>query len=83
VKEVVPVVAPALIVISETVPKSVPSVPVPPVPSIDTVTSSKVALPIVAVNVNDEPAFSAILFALLVNVTDGALSLSVIVIVTD
>ena len=39
----VPVVAPALIVISETVPKSVPSVPVPPVPSIDTVTSWKVA----------------------------------------
>jgi hypothetical protein len=37
---VVPVVAPALIVISETVPKSVPSVPVPPVPSIETVISS-------------------------------------------
>ena len=36
----VPVIAPALIVISETVPKSVPSVPVPPVPSIETVISS-------------------------------------------
>ncbi len=75
-------VAPALIVISDTVPKSVPSVPVPPVPSIDTVTSWKVAVFKVAVSVNDDPAFSAILVALVVNVTEGALSLSVIVIVT-
>ena len=38
-KVTVPVELHALMVISETVPKSVPSVPVPPVPSIDTVTS--------------------------------------------
>ena len=82
VKEVVPVVAPALIVISDIVPKSVPSVAVPPVPSIETVTSWKVAVPIVAVNVKADPAFSAILVALVVKVTEGALSLSVIVIVT-
>ena len=74
--------SPALTVMSDTVPKSVPSSAVPPVPSMETVTSSNVALPIVAVNVKADPAFSAILVALVVNVTDGALSLSVIVIVT-
>ena len=37
----------------------------------------------VAVKVNDEPAFSAIDVALVVSVTVGALSFSVIVIVTD
>ena len=78
----VPLVAPALIVISDIVPKSVPSVAVPPVPSIDTVTSWKVAVPTVAVTVKADPAFSAILVALVVKVTEGALSLSVIVIVT-
>ena len=37
----------------------------------------------VAVNVSEEPAFSAIVVADVVNVTVGALSFSVIVIVTD
>ena len=45
-------------------------------------TSAFVAPLKVAVNVNDEPAFSAIDVALVVNVTVGALSFSVIVIVT-
>ena len=54
----------------------------PAVPIV-TVTSSS-AFPLnVAVNVNDDPAFSAILVALTVNVTVGALSFSVMVIVTD
>ena len=77
-----PVVEPALIVISETVPKSVPSVPVPPVPSIETVTSWKVATDNVAVMVTVLPEFSSIADELLDKVTVGALSLSVIVIVT-
>ena len=46
-----------------------------------TVTSSSANPDKVAVSVNDEPAFSAILDALLANVTVGALSFSVIVIV--
>jgi hypothetical protein len=46
------------------------------------VTSAFVAPLKVAVNVNDDPAFSAIEVALVVNVTVGALSLSVIVMVT-
>ena len=37
----------------------------------------------VAVKVNDDPAFSAIDVALVVSVTVGALSFSVIVMVTD
>ena len=78
----VPVVAPALIVISDTVPKSVPSVPVPPVPSMDTVTSWKVAVETVAVRVIVLPEFSSIDVDAVANVTVGALSLSVIVIVT-
>ena len=45
-------------------------------------TSAFVAPLKVAVNVNDEPAFSAIDVALVVSVTVGALSFSVIVIVT-
>ena len=45
---------------SDTVPKSVPSVPVPPVPSIDTVTSWKVAVDTVAVKVIVSLEFSAI-----------------------
>ena len=49
-----------------------------------TVTSAVVATDSVAVNVNDDPEFSAILVALDVRVTFGAVvSLSVIVIVTD
>ena len=48
-----------------------------------TVTSAVVAADNVAVSVNDEPAFSAIDVALVVSVTVGALSLSVIVIVFD
>ena len=49
----------------------------------DTVTSAVVAADKVAVKVNEEPAFSAIDVALVANVTVGAFSLSVIVIVTD
>ena len=75
-------VDPAVIVISETVPKSVPSVPVPPVPSNDTVTLAVVATDNVAVKVKDDPAFSAIEVAEVASVTVGALSFSVIVIVT-
>ena len=45
-------------------------------------TSAFVAPLKVAVNVNDEPAFYAIDVALVVNVTVGALSFSVIVMVT-
>ena len=48
-----------------------------------TVTASSVAPDNVAVNVRDEPAFSAIEDALDVNVTVGALSFSVMVKVTD
>ena len=48
-----------------------------------TVTSAVVATDNVAVSVNDDPAFSAIEVALVVSVTVGALSLSVIVIVLD
>ena len=62
--------------------QSVPSVPVPLV-EIPTVTSAVVATDKVAVKVKDEPAFSVILEAEDVNVTVGALSFSVIVIVTD
>ena len=78
----VPVVEPALIVISDTVPKSVPSVPVPPVPSIHTVTSWKVAVETVAVRVIVLSEFSSIDDDAAAKVTVGALSLSVIVIVT-
>ena len=46
-----------------------------------TVTSAVVATDKVAVNVSEEPAFSAILVADVARVTVGALSLSVIVIV--
>ena len=67
---------------SDTVPKSVPSVPVPPVPSIETVTSWKVAADTVAVKVIVSLEFSAIDDDAAANVTVGALSLSVIVIVT-
>ena len=59
-----------------------PSVPVPLVLKV-TVTSSDVALDKVAVNVKDDPAFSAILVADVDNVTTGVLSFSTIVIVTD
>ena len=48
-----------------------------------TVTSAVVATDKVAVSVKDDPAFSAIDVALVVNVTVGADSFSVIVIVTD
>ena len=48
-----------------------------------TVISESVVPLNVAVNVNDDPAFSAIDVALTANVTVGADSLSVIVIVTD
>ena len=48
-----------------------------------TVTVSSVAPLNVAVNVKDEPAFSAIVVALTDKVTVGADSFSVIVIVTD
>ena len=58
-----------------------PSVPVPLV-LIPTVTSAVVATDNVAVKVNEEPAFSAIELAEEVKVTVGALSFSVIVIVT-
>ena len=46
-----------------------------------TVTSSVVALDKVAVNVKDEPAFSAIVVAEVAKVTTGVLSFSVIVMV--
>ena len=59
-----------------------PSVPVPLV-LIPTVTSAVVATDKVAVNVKDDPAFSAIELAEVANVTVGELSFSVIVIVTD
>ena len=49
---------------------------------IDTVTFSSVAPESVAVNVTEEPEFSAIELALEVNVTVGAVSFSVIVKVT-
>ena len=58
-----------------------PSVAVPEV-LIATVTLSCVAPDNVAVTVIDDPAFSAIEVALVVSVTVGALSLSVIVMVT-
>ena len=47
-----------------------------------TVIAASVAPDNVAVNVNDEPAFSAIDVSLVVSVTVGALSFSEIVIVT-
>ena len=50
---------------------------------IPTVTSAVVAIDKVAVSVSEDPAFSAIELAELDNVTVGALSFSVIVIVTD
>ena len=53
-----------------------------PLVLIPTVTSAKVAPDNVAVTVTDDPAFSAIEVALTVNVTLGADSLSVIVMVT-
>ena len=59
-----------------------PSVPVPLV-DIPTVTSAVVATERVAVSVKDDPAFSAIEVAEVVKVTVGALSFSLIVIVTD
>ena len=59
-----------------------PSVPVPLV-LIPTVTLAVVATERVAVSVKDEPAFSAIEDAEVANVTVGALSSLVIVIVTD
>ena len=59
-----------------------PSVPVPLV-EIPTVTSAVVATDKVAVNVNEEPAFSSILDADDVRMTVGALSFSEMVIVTD
>ena len=49
----------------------------------ETVTSAVVALDKVAVNVSVDPEFSFIELAELVNVTVGALSFSVIVIVAD
>ena len=58
-----------------------PSVPVPLV-DIETVISSSATIELVAVNVNDDPAYSAIEFAEVASVTVGALSFSVIVIVT-
>ena len=58
-----------------------PSVAVPAVPIV-TVTSAVVAVDKVAVNVKEEPAFSAIDVALVASVTVGALSFSEIVIVT-
>ena len=45
--------------------------------------SSSVTIELVAVNVNEEPAFSAIDDADVANVIVGALSFSVIVMVTD
>ena len=59
-----------------------PSVPVPLV-LIPTVTLAVVATDNVAVSVKDDPAFSAIELAEEVKVTVGALSFSLIVIVTD
>ena len=59
-----------------------PSVPVPLV-LIPTVTSAVVATDKVAVKVNEDPAFSAIELAEEVKVTVGALSFSVMVMVTD
>ena len=66
---------------SDTVPKSVPSVAVPPVPSMETVTSSSATCEIVAVNVMVDPEFSVIELAEDANVTVGELSFSEIVIV--
>ena len=45
--------------------------------------SSSATIELVAVKVRDDPAFSAIVVAEVANVTVGALSFSVIVIVTD
>ena len=45
--------------------------------------STSAAIELVAVNVKDDPAFSAIEFAEVARVIVGVLSLSVIVIVTD
>ena len=59
-----------------------PSVPVPLV-DIETVMSSSAAIELVAVRVNEDPAFSAIEVAEVANVMVGELSFSVIVIVTD
>ena len=82
VKFAVPVVAPAETVMLDKLPQSVPFVDVPAVPRL-TVTSSSATCEIVAVNVKDDPAFSAILVSEVVNVTVGEFSFSVIVIVTD
>ena len=59
-----------------------PSVAVLLVPKL-TVISDPDTIELVAVKVNDEPAFSAILVALTVKVIVGVDSLSLIVIVTD
>ena len=59
-----------------------PSVPVPVV-EIVTVISSSATTELVAVKVNDVPAFSAMLVADVASVIVGELSFSVIVIVTD
>ena len=45
--------------------------------------SSSAAIELVAVSVNEDPAFSAILVADVARVTVGALSFSVMVMVTD
>ena len=54
-----------------------------PLVLIPTVTSAVVATDNVAVSVKDDPAFSAIEVAEVANVTVGALSFSVMVMVTD
>ena len=59
-----------------------PSVPVPLVEKV-TVISSSATIELVAVSVNEDPAFSAILVADVARVIVGELSFSVIVIVTD
>ena len=59
-----------------------PSVPVPLVEKL-IVISSSATIELVAVRVNEEPAFSAIEVADVANVIVGELSFSVIVIVTD
>lgn len=77
-----PVKSPALMVISDTAAKSVPSIAVPPVPSIDTVTSAYVLPDSNAVKTIVLPEFSAIELLAADSVTVGAVSLSVIVRVT-
>ena len=80
--EAVPVVAPAEIVMSDMVAIIGSFVPVPLV-EIETVISSSATIELVAVKVNDEPAFSTIELAEVANVIVGELSFSVMVIVTD